>query len=141
MSDYYEFFTEEDNDCDITLDEVGYEECDRSTQTYEDLRNRYKTKIKEAYDATDDNEVKNCIAAKLQQSLEDSDKEINKEIVDLSNFLENYDELKQKKDNSVFLNSRKEESNSHVYRENVKLYLYIIIVFVLLIIQLVLILL
>ena len=141
MTEYYEFFTEEDDACNITLNEVGYQECDRSTQTYEDLRKRYINKIKAEYDATDDNEVKNCIAAKLEQSLEDSDKEINKEIVALTNFLENYDELKQKKDNSVFLNSRKEESNSHVYRENVKLYLYIIIVFVLLIIQLVLILL
>ena len=140
MSGYYEFFTEQDNDCNITLNEVGYKECDKSTQTYEDLRKRYVNKIKEAYDATTDNEVKNCIVAKLEQSLEDSDKEINQEIVALTNFLENYDELKQKKDNSVFLNTRKEESNSQVYRENVKLYLYLIIVFVLLIIQLILIL-
>ena len=140
MSDYYEFFTEQDSDCNISLNEVGYKECDKSTQTYEDLRKRYLDKIKEAYNATSDNEVKNCIAAKLKQSLEDSDKEINSEIVALTNFLENYNELKQKKDNSVFLNTRKEESNSHVYKENVKLYLYIIIVFVLLIIQLILIL-
>lgn len=140
MSGYYEFFTEEDNDCNISLEEVGYKECDKSTHSYEDLRNKYIAKIKQAYDNTTDNEVKNCIAAKIEQSLEDSDKEINREIATLSNFLENYDELKEKKHNSVFLNTKKEQSNSNVYRENVKLYLYIIIVFVLLVIQLILIL-
>ena len=140
-SDYYEFFNTSNNDCNISLEEIGYKECDKSTQNYSDLRKKYIKLMKEAYNSTEDNEVKNCIASKLERSIVESDKEINTEIVALTNFLENYNELKEKKNNSVFLNTKKSESNNYVYKENVKLYLYIVVVFVLLIIQLILILL
>ena len=132
----YEFFN---NDCNVSLEEVGYKECDKSTHNYSELRKKYINEMEEAYHSGD-RDLKNCIASKLEQNLLDSDREINKEIVSLTNFLENYDELKQKKNNSVFLNTKKSETNNSIYKENVNLYLYIIIVFVLLIIQLILIL-
>ena len=46
MSGYYEFFTEEDDACNISLEDVGYKECDKSTQSYQDLRQRYIMEIR-----------------------------------------------------------------------------------------------